>query len=60
MKRTTKLVKGQNLRYIGRPFPGYTAESPYMTFISEQSAFEIKVIYNEKEMQINRFDTKPV
>lgn len=60
MKRTIKLVKGQNLRYIGRPFPGYIAETNYMTFLNDHSVFEINVLYNNKEMIINRFDTKPI
>jgi hypothetical protein len=60
VKRTIKLVKGQNLRYIGRPFPGYTADTPYMTFLNDHSVFEINVLYLEKEMIINRFDIKPM
>lgn len=53
-------MKGQNLRYIGRPFAGYTADANYMTFLNDHSVFEINVLYNNKEMIINRFDTKPV
>ncbi|RKR82622.1 hypothetical protein BDD43_2807 [Mucilaginibacter gracilis] len=60
MKTTITLVKGQNLRYIGRPFPGYITDTNYMTFLSDHSVFEIKVLYNEKEMIVNRFDIKPV
>lgn len=60
MKRTIKLIKGQNLRYIGRPFPGYIADANYMTFIEDHNVFEIKVLYNNTEMIINRFDIKPI
>jgi hypothetical protein len=54
------MVKGQNLRYIGRPFPGYIADTNYMTFLSDHSVFEIKVLYNNTEMIINKFDVKTV
>jgi hypothetical protein len=54
------MVKGQNLRYIGRPFPGYLPDSPYMTFINDHSVYEITVLYNNNEMIVNRFSVKTI
>ncbi|EHQ28962.1 hypothetical protein [Mucilaginibacter paludis] len=58
MKRSVKLIKGQNLRYIGRPFPGYSSNAPYMTFVDDHNVYEITVMYNHTEMIINRFSVK--
>jgi hypothetical protein len=54
------MVAGQNLRYIGRPFPGYKAEEPYMTFIKDHNVYEITVLYNNAELVINRTSVKVV
>ncbi len=52
------MVAGQNLRYIGRSFPGYKPEEPYMTFIKDFSIYEITVLYNNAELVINKSSVK--
>ena len=54
------MIKGQDLRYIGRPFPGFNATAPFVTFVNELSVHEITILYNDIERVISRFDVKVI
>lgn len=60
LRRDFKPVVGQNLRYIGRPFPGFVKGQPYMTFVQTHEENRYLVRYNEKNIVVHKFDTEPV
>jgi len=47
MYKEIKLSPGQNIRYIGKGFPGFIKELPYMTFVSYHNSQHCLVNYNE-------------
>ena len=58
--RRKKLVLGQNLRYVGKAFPGFVNGQRYMTFLSYQTNLEILVKYNGSEITIFEYLTETV
>jgi len=49
-----KLLAGQNLRYIGKGFPGFVKGSPYMTFVAHHNSSQCIVNYNDIHVVINK------
>jgi hypothetical protein len=49
-----KLISGQNLRYLGKGFPGYVNGLPYMTFISHHNATQYLVNYSGIPIIVNK------
>jgi hypothetical protein len=53
-KEIKLLLAGQNLRYVGKGFPGFIKGLPYMTFISHHNAYQYLAIYNERRIIVNK------
>jgi hypothetical protein len=49
-----KLTAGQNLRYIGKGFPGFIKGLPYMTFVKNHNSSQYLVNYNEIRVIVNK------
>jgi len=49
-----KLSTGQNLRYVGKGFPGFVKGQPYMTFISHHNAYQYLAKYNDVSIIVNK------
>jgi hypothetical protein len=58
--RRRKLVAGQNLRYVGKAFPGFVTGQRYMTFLSYHTNLEIVVKYNDTEITIFEYLTETI
>jgi len=50
----SKLTPGQNLRYLGKGFPGYIDGQPYMVFESHLNKEKIIVSYNQGRVLVNK------
>ncbi len=55
-----KLLAGENIRYVGKPFPGFINGQRYMTFLSYKSNLEIIVKYNGSEIIVFEYLTEPI
>jgi len=60
MKKKTTILAGQNVRYIGRGFPGYVKGQPYMIFIAYQGIYEVLVRYNNTDIKVSKSDIQTV
>jgi hypothetical protein len=60
MRKDIKLVAGQNLRYVGKGFPGYIKGQPYMVFVAYHSVHEVLVKYNDADVIVNKYHTAPL
>jgi hypothetical protein len=49
-----KLSAGQNLRYLGKGFPGFVKGLPYMTFISHHNTTQYLVNYSGIPVIVNK------
>lgn len=50
----SKLRPGQNLRYLGKGFPGYIKGQPYMVFEGHLNNQKIIVSYNNGRVLVNK------
>ncbi len=48
-----KMFCGQNIRYVGKSFPGFIRNQPYMTFLAYQNGPEIRATYNGTEVTVS-------
>lgn len=55
-----QLTAGQNIRYSGRTFPGYTTRQPYMVFIAYHGEHQADVNYNGKVVTVSKYDITPI
>ncbi|MGZ3751062.1 MAG: hypothetical protein ACXVB0_20950 [Mucilaginibacter sp.] len=54
-KNNLQLRAGQNLRYIGKGFPGYVKGQPYMMFIADHNVYQVLVEYNGANIVIDKY-----
>lgn len=49
-----ELSPGQNIRYVGKGFPGFVKGLPYMTFVSYYNCSQCLVNYNGIRLIVNK------
>jgi hypothetical protein len=60
MKKETKLTPGQNVRYIGRGFPGFVKGQPYMVFVDYHQGHEVLVKYNDANIVVSKYHVESI
>lgn len=60
MKKEIKFIPGQNLRYMGKGFPGFVKGQPYMVFVAYHQGHEVLVKYNESNIMVSKYHLEPL
>ncbi|MBC8052634.1 MAG: hypothetical protein H7Y13_06180 [Sphingobacteriaceae bacterium] len=55
-----KLTAGQDIRFIGKGFPGFVKGQRYMVFLSYQNNLEILAKYNNTEVTVFEYLTETI
>ncbi|WP_207532639.1 hypothetical protein [Desertivirga arenae] len=58
IKAEKKLIPGQNLRYVGKGFPGFKKGQPYMIFVEYKGIHQVLVKYNDLNVIVNKYHTE--
>lgn len=54
------MLAGENIRYVGKAFPGFVPGQRYMTFLSYKGNLEILVRYNDTEIIVFEYLTETI
>lgn len=55
-----KMLPGQNIRYLGKGFPGFIQGQPYMSFLAYQDELQISAVYNGIEVKVPEIHTEVI
>lgn len=54
------MLTGQNIRFVGKDFPGFVRGQRYMIFMAYQNELEILVKYNGTEVTVFEYLTETI